>query len=491
MNFVFIMTDTQNVSMVGAYGDHGRRSGGRAVDTPNLDRLAATGIRFDRAYTTCPLCTPARGGIFTGKYPQINGAWTNNQAPYANVPLMGTIFRHLGYRAGYTGKWHLEGVSYYGDGVPGGGFEPDWWYDGKRYAEDIGKEMFHRYRTCRTADALREAGFSGENIWGHRVADRAIDFLTQVDDAPFVLGVSFDEPHGPFVAPPEYWEAITADDIPQPPNFNAPLVGKPRLQQVHRANVGERAWEDVAADRVRHFACNNYIDREIGRVIDAVERLHGNDTLIIYTSDHGDMLGAHGLRSKGPMMYEEITHVPFIVKVPGGPKGAVSDAVVSHLDVLPTMLDLAGESIPESMHGTSLTPVLRDPDATVRDHAFVAFHRFAVNHDDFGEFYPIRCVTDGRHKLAINLFETDELYDLVEDPGERVNLIADPAYATTRDALHDALLTEMDRIRDPFRSYRWAHRPWRQVREAFYHGGARRDRPQGFPFEPSGLEWKD
>jgi uncharacterized sulfatase len=484
MNFVFIMTDTQNKSMVGAYGDP-------VVDTPNLDRLAATGIRFERAYTTCPLCTPARGGIFTGQYPQVNGAWTNNQAPHANVPLMGTIFRHNGFRAAYTGKWHLEGVSYYGDGEPDGGFEPDWWYDGKRYARDIGPEMFRHYRTARTAAELREAGFTEDLIWGHRVADRAIDFLNQVGDEDFVLAVSFDEPHGPFVTPPDYWEKFAPEDIPEQPNFGAPLTNKPALQKMQRASFEEQDWLSFAASRLRHFGCNSYIDREIGRVIDAVEATHGDDTLIIYTSDHGDMMGAHGLRSKGPMMYEETTNVPFIVRAPGGPTGAVSHALVSHLDVLPTMLALSGIGIPESLHGVSLAPLLDDPDAEVRPHAMVNFHRFAVNHDDFGEFYPIRCMTDGRYKLSINLFDVDEFYDLDEDPEERYNLIDDPDYAASRDHLHDALLAEMDRIRDPFRSFRWGDRPWRTVRYPFYRGGERRNRPHGFPFESSGVEWSD
>ncbi len=481
MNFVIIMTDTQNVSMVGAYGNP-------AIDTPNLDRLAETGVRFDRAYTTCPLCTPARGGMFSGLYPQVNGAWTNNQAPHANVPLLGTIARHFGYRAAYTGKWHLEGVSYFGDGEPDGGFEPDWWYDGKRYAQDIGREMFRHYRTARTPEALREAGFDESTIWGHRVANRAVDFLETVGDDPFVLVVSFDEPHGPFVAPPEYWEAFGPEDVPKPPHFGAPLVDKPRLQEMHRAERGEPDWASFAARKARHFACNSYIDREIGRVIEAVEATHGDDTMLLYTSDHGDMMGAHGLYSKGPMMYEEITNIPLIVRMPGGPQGAVNRTPVSHLDILPTMLDLMGVEAPPSLHGVNLMPSLDDPSVAVREHAFVGFHRFAVNHDSNGEFYPIRCVTDGRYKLSINLFDRDEFYDLREDPHELQNLIDVADHQETRDRLHDALLAEMDRVRDPFRSFRWGDRPWRSARRIFYRGGKNRGKPEGFEFEPSGLD---
>jgi uncharacterized sulfatase len=486
MNFCLIMTDTQNKSMVGAYGNP-------AVDTPHLDRLAETGIRFERAYTSCPLCTPARSGLFSGTHPPVNGAWCNNVAPSASIPLMGDIFSHYGYRTAYTGKWHLDGSGYFGDGVPGGGFEPDWWYDGKRYAQDIGREMFHSYRTCRTADELRAAGFTEDNIWGHRVADRAIDFLEGVGDDPFVLVVSFDEPHGPHVTPPEYWEKFAPEDIPKSPNYNAPLTDKPQLQHVHRQCHGEVAWLDYAATQARFFGCNSYIDREIGRVVEAVERTHGNDTILFYTSDHGDMLGGHGLRSKGPMMYQEITNIPLIVRLPGGPQGAVSHSLTSHVDLIPTMLDLASIERPPALHGTSLAPILGDPKATVQDNVLVSFTRFAINHDDWGEFYPIRCVVGERYKLVINLFERDELYDLEADPHERTNLIDasrrdDSGHAAARDRLHDALLAEMDRIRDPFRSFRWGDRPWRSARHAFYHGGERRSRPAGFPFQETSIE---
>ncbi|MBF0244851.1 MAG: sulfatase-like hydrolase/transferase [Planctomycetes bacterium] len=481
-NIVFIMTDTQNRDMVGCYGN-------KNVDTPNLDRLAEEGIRFDRAYTTSPVCTPARGAIFSGMHPQINGAYCNNVAPHRHIPLMGEIFRNQGYRAAYTGKWHLDGAGYFGDGVPGGGFEPDWWYDGKCYADDIGEEMFQRYRSHKSADLLREWGFTEENIWGHRVASRAIDFLEKVGSEPFVLAVSFDEPHGPFVTPAEYWEGYRPEQFTVRPNFGAPLDGKPELQRWqtegrdHKLQLEDGV--DFASTQNAFRGCNSYIDREIGRVIDAVDRLHGRDTLIIYTSDHGDMQGSHGLFGKGPMMYEEITNIPFIVRAPDGARGAVSSSLVSHVDILPTLLDYAGLCCPPSMQGTSLRPLLKDPGAKLHDHALISWSRFAINHDSFGEFYPIRCLTDGRYKLAINLLDTDELYDLEEDPYEMSNRIDDPALSEIRDALHDALLDEMDRIRDTFRSTHWAHRPWRAEPRVQppYTGVPGRGTPKGFAFQ--------
>lgn len=223
-------------------------------------------------------------------------------------------------------------------------------------------------------------------------------------------------------------------------------------------------------------------------MIEAIETTHGEDTIIIYTADHGDQFGAHGLASKGPMMYEETCNIPFIVRIPGGPSGLVSEELVSHVDILPTFLDYAGAEAPEVLNGTSLRGVFEDTDSTARDAALVNFHRFAINHDSYGEFYPVRTAVDGRYKLILNLFETDELYDLAEDPYEVSNRIEDPDLAGEREYLHDWLLEEMDRIRDPFRSVRWANRSWRTVRKPFYFGGAARGLPAGFPFQPTSVD---
>jgi uncharacterized sulfatase len=482
MNVVVITTDAVTQSMVGAYGS--------AADTPNIDRLAEDGMRFDRAYNTTPTCTPARGSIQTGLHPQINGAWANNIAPHRDAPMLGEIFREQGYRTAHTGKWHLSGTGYFGTGEADGGYDPDWWYDGARYAEDIGESMFEAYWTARTPEDLRESGFSEDTIWGHRVADRAVDFLETVGDEPFLLSVDFDEPHGPSVAPLAYWENVSVDDIPKPDTFEASLDDKPQLQQRHREESPIGDWEDYLDPDgmgllLRRWACHEYIDREIGRIIDAVDRLHAADTAIVYTSDHGAMMGAHGIRAtKGPMMYEEICNVPFLLRTPECRAGVVSDALVSHLDILPTMLDLAGLHRPDRLHGESLRPLLQGDRETVRDTLMLNYHRFAINHDGFGGFYPIRCLVDDRYKLAINLFDTDEFYDHEADPAERTNRIDDPDYATARERLHEQLLDRMDAIRDPFRSYRWGDRPWNSIREQSFENRNSRGLPETFDFQP-------
>ena len=228
---------------------------------------------------------------------------------------------------------------------------------------------------------------------------------------------------------------------------------------------------ESARERFRPiWACNRWIDTQIGRVIDRVRARPDDDTLIIYTTDHGEYQLEHGLTQKGPQMYEETTCILFIVRLPGGlgkqngnekQNGSVCTAPVSHLDVIPSVLDIAGLPIPPLMHGVSQIPVWRGERDSARDAVFTGFNRFAVNHDDWGNFYPVRCIVRDEWKPVINLDDDDQLFDLTADPGELRNRIDDSECADRRDALHDQLLAEMDRTRDPFRTWRWANRAWR------------------------------
>ena len=157
---------------------------------------------------------------------------------------------------------------------------------------------------------------------GYAVADRAVDFLHSVDDEPFVLVASFDEPHGPFICPPGWWDDAPVADYPDKENFRASTANKPKRQQDAAAGMTVPTFAEYKEIRRNYLGCNSWIDSQIGRVIDAVNEKHADDTIIIYTSDHGDMWGAHGLKSKGPQMYEETNNVPFIVRTPHGPKGS-------------------------------------------------------------------------------------------------------------------------------------------------------------------------
>lgn len=472
-NFVFVMTDTQGANMVGCYG----RSG---LHTPHLDALAADGVRFDRAYTTSPLCSPARSALFTGLYPSVNGVHTNNLAPGDNIVHMGRRFSDLGYHAAYIGKWHLDGLDYFDSGICPQGWDDEYWFDGRRYLASLADDQVELWRSgLDTIDSLERHHIGAEFTWAHQNSTRAVRFLERhgPDDQPFLLVVSYDEPHGPSTCPPEYAKRFKdfAWDV-GPAAFDS-LEHKPQHQRDWAGQVDP--GKSATVNQPLFFGCNSFVDSQIGRVIKAAKRIP--NTWIIYTSDHGDQLGAHRLFGKGPCMYEETCRIPLIVRPPGGlPDGAAVDGCVSHIDLLPTMLHLAGAEVPPIFTGQVIADQFHggagDSDRAVT----MEFTRYAIVHDGWGGFQPIRAVVRGTHKLVINLLHTDELYDLADDPHEMDNRIDDPALVSIRNDLHDELLRQLDQMRDPFRGPAWCHRPWRTDRHMPFHGGYRHRPPDGY-----------
>ena len=469
-NFVLIMTDTQGAKVIGTYGHP-------ELETPNIDGLAETGVKFTRAYTTCPVCTPARAALFSGIYPSTSGPWTNNLPLGDNIQTMGQRFQGSGYRTAYIGKWHLDGHDYFGTGICPPGWEDAYWYDGKRYLNELTRDEISLWRRGLTSlQDLWAHDIQPEFTWAHRVSDRAVDFMRRhSQEKPFLLVVSYDEPHGPFTCPPEYAERFADYDYPIGPAAEDDLRNKPEHQ---------REWAASARPRLRegrfyhpmYFGCNSFVDAEIGRVIDAAHRYAPGNTYIIFTSDHGDMMGAHGLTGKGPVMYDEITWMPLLIEQPGGAgAGTVNSTLVSHIDLLPTMLELAGLDVPPILEGESLVPQLRGIEDTDKS-IVMEFHRYEIEHDSWGGFQPVRCIVQGPYKLVINLLHSDELYDMDQDPAEMDNLIDHPDLGQIRNELHDRLLDWMYDKRDPFRGPCWERRPWRETRR-FQWRGRFRPRP--------------
>jgi uncharacterized sulfatase len=186
------------------------------------------------------------------------------------------------------------------------------------------------------------------------------------------------------------------------------------------------------------------------------------DALVIYTSDHGDMMHSHSITNKGAVMYDEITNIPLIVRWPGKtPAGSVCPHPATHIDIVPTILDAFSLPQPRLLQGKSMLKSFVDPKVRLNDAIFMEYGRYEIGHDSCGGFQPIRCIFDGRWKLSVNLISTDELYDLESDPYEMKNLIDNPETASIRDALHDKLLEWMNQTVDPFRGYCWERRPWR------------------------------
>lgn len=478
---ILIMTDTQRTDMLGCYGNPG-------IKTPALDKLASEGIRFDRAYTCQPVCGPARSALFTGTYPHSNGSWGNSMPLGDNVVTVGRRLRDNDIQSGYIGKWHLDGGDYFGLGKCPDGWDADYWYDMRNYLDELTPEERLRSRDTRLNE---DPSLTDEFTFGHRCSNRAIDYLSNHRDDDFLLVVSYDEPHGPFVCPKPYSEMYKDYKFPKSKNVWDTLEGKP---EHHRAWANsDNLEEDKDALEIMHpdfFGCNSFVDYQIGRVVEAIDRF-APDALVIYTSDHGDMLGSHSITNKGAVMYDEITRIPFIVRYPKhAPTGVASDQLVSHIDVVPTIMESLGLPLPKLLEGTSLLPTLADPQTAVNDAVFVEFNRYEIDHDGFGGFQPIRCAISGRYKLAINLLATDELYDLQADPEEMVNLINSAEHATIRDSLHDRILNWMNDTRDPFRGYYWERRPWRiDARPATWdYTGMTRQR-ENEEYEPRQLDY--
>ena len=446
---VVILGESVRYDMLNCYRNTG-------LKTPNLDRLASQGCRFDRAYNCQPVCAPARSALWTGLYPHSNGVWGNSMPVGETEHSIGKRLHDKGVHCAFMGKWHLSGTDYFDTAIPAPGWDPAYWYDMRTYLNELSPEDRVRSRQSATA---RDGSWTAEKCYGHRVTNRAVDFLKAHEGEDFVLAIAYDEPHGPSLCPREYIDMYKQYEFPRASNVDDPLSDKPAEQRVW---AGDRLHEKQGPiHAAQFFGAHTFVDQEIGRVLDEIER-SAPGALVIFTSDHGVFLESHRLTDKGPAMYEEITHVPFLVKWRGHtPAHSTSESLVSHIDLSATLMDFFGFDIPKTMQGQSLLDLFRNPGAKPRQEVFIEWGRYEVDHDGFGGFQPIRCICDGRYKLSINLMVEDELYDLHTDPGEMKNLIRSEEHASIRNALHDKLLNWMNTSRDPFRGYYWGHRSWR------------------------------
>lgn len=465
---VLIMTDTQGTNVVGCYGHP-------ELQTPNIDRVAREGIRFDKAYTTCPVCGPARSAIFTGTYPHTNGSWGNDMPLGDNIKTVGERLSDNGLRTAYIGKWHLDGTDYFGNGRCPDGWDDEYWFDGRRFLEEMTPEERVLSRKLNTPKKIHKYGITEDFTYAHKCSNRAVDFLSKYGDESFFLVVSYDEPHGPFTCPPPYCDMFKNYEYPLGKNAGDMLENKP----VHQKEWAEAAGlpkDRETLKRPMYFGCNSYVDYEIGRVIEAIDQ-YAPDSLVIYTSDHGTPLLSHGLPSKGPAMYEETTRIPFIVRWPGNaPENSVCIRAVSHIDIVPTILDFMDLERCDFLEGKSMLDTFMNPEKCPNDTIFMEFNRYEIDHDGWGGFQPIRCAFDGRYKLVINLHYTDELYDIKIDPEEMTNLIDSEEHVEIRDRLHDEILKWMNSTRDPFRGTIWERRTWRKELKQRW-GGPTRPRP--------------
>lgn len=447
---ILLMTDTTCKEMLGCYGN-------TKMHTPNLDALAAEGIRYENAYTCQPVCGPARSAVFTGLFPHSNGVVTNGVPLGANVKTVGQRLTDRGYHCGYIGKWHLDGGDYFGLGKCPQGWDSDYWYDMKNYLEELSPAG--RIRSRQSAEAF-SPDFSEAFTYAHRCTNRAIRFLEQYRDEDFFLTVSYDEPHAPSLCPPPYNRMYTDFKFEPSPKFQDPLTDKPLMQQLWAGSLldaPEGSINKPSESLALLLGCNSFVDSEIGRILDVIRSKMPN-ALVLYTSDHGDMLGAHRLFSKNAAVYREVANVPLIIK--GGEKGKVIHSPASHIDITPTILDYFGLPVPKLLEGKSMLPQIYDTTKAIHEFVFTEFTRYEIDHDGFGGLQLMRAVLSESHKLAVHLLDKDEFYDLKADPDEIVNRIDDASYLALIKEYHKLLISHMNDTRDPYRGYQWSLRPW-------------------------------
>ena len=473
------MADTVRTDMLGCYGNP-------EMKTPNIDRLCQEGIRYDNAYSCQPVCGPARSALFTGVFPHSNGVVSNCLPLGENVKTIGQRLSDNGIHCGYVGKWHLDGGDYFGKGVCPEGFDSKYWYDMKCYLDELTDEEKLRSRQSSTAF---DPDWTEDMTYAHRTSDRALQFLKDNEGSNFFLTVSYDEPHGPCICPAPYNTMYRNTRMPDSKNYADDLSTKPFMQTLWAGPGANAAPEELhlPSEGLSLFlGCNSFMDYEMGRVMEVINR-DFPDAIVMFTSDHGDMLGNHRVQMKNAAMYKEISNIPMIIR--GGEKGKCVKDPASHIDIVPTVLEYMGLPVPKILEGRSMLPQIYDVSKKINDYVYTEFTRYEVDHDGFGGLQMMRGVTDGHFKLVIHLCDTDEFYNMDQDPDEVENLIDAEAYAEDRNRLHDRLLEHMNETRDVYRGYQWAVRPWRKEKRALWENDAYTRQRENEEYEPRQLDY--
>ncbi|HEX2517413.1 MAG TPA: sulfatase-like hydrolase/transferase [Chloroflexota bacterium] len=445
-NLLVIMSD-EHAPQFSGFGGH------PLVRTPHLDRLAARGVLFQNAYCASPLCVPSRMAFMTGRYPHHNGAYDNGTALSSDAVTWAHLLRAAGYDAVLSGKQHFVGPDQLH------GFRAQIGFD--LHAQNA-HGIFDWERGTAVAArpwpgvAQAGPGSTREIEVDDTVEAAALDYLREAArrERPWALNVGFIAPHFPLVVPQQYWDLYPPEavDLPQIPEGH--LERQHPVFQRMRAMFGTlEAFPEAQMRRARaaYYGLISYLDDNVGRLLGALEETGQlQNTLVIYTSDHGEMAGEHGMWRKSNF-YEHSARVPLILSWPEGlPAGRRVTQTVSQLDAVAAMLEATGTAPVTPLDGESLLPLARGApgaDAGWKDEAFGEYLAHGVAR-------PVAMLRRGRYKLIYSLDDPPLLFDLQTDPGELHDLGADPAHASVREDLRARLLARWD----PVRLEQWVRR---------------------------------
>jgi choline-sulfatase len=437
-NLLVIMSD-EHAPQFSGFGGHA------LVRTPHLDRLAAGGVSFASAYCNSPLCVPSRMAFMTGRFPHHNGAYDNASALAPDAVTWAHLLRASGYDAVLAGKQHF-----------------------------VGPDQRHGFR-AQIAFDLHASGAHGIFDWeqGTPPAPRPWPGVAQagpgttreieVDDGveaaalaylrdparraqPWALNVGFIAPHFPLIVPQRYWDLYPLDAIDLPHVPPGHLEGQHPVFTRMRGMFGTAEpfpEAQVRRARAAYYGLITYLDEKVGRLLTALEETGQlENTLVVYTSDHGEMAGEHGMWRKSTF-YEHSARVPLILSWPGHlPQGRTVRQTVSLVDLVATLAEAAGVAPVAPLDGESLLPLARgDPDAE-RGWKDEAFSEYLAH----GVARPVAMLRRGRYKLIYSLDDPPLLFDLHADPGELADLGADPQHAPMREALRTRLLAHWNPV---------------------------------------------
>ncbi|MEZ5943980.1 MAG: sulfatase-like hydrolase/transferase [Planctomycetaceae bacterium] len=439
-NILWICTDQQRFDTVSSLGNP-------LINTPHVDRVVEEGVAFTQAYCQSPVCTPSRASFLTGRYPQTTRCRQNGQKIPADERLLPRILADAGYRCGLSGKLHLASCAngrveeriddgyevFHWSHHP----QPDWpenaytqWLTSRGVTWD---ELYQGPETDYVKHGIPTKYH--QTTW---CAEKAIEFINEAptDGRPWLFSVNMFAPHHPFDPSPEYLARYRPEDMPVPKWRNGALNSKPRYQQLdhqwaHNSPGGMRVsditTQQSQAITAAYYAMCEQIDDQVGRMLAALDASgQRENTIVIFMSDHGEMLGDHGLYLKGPHFYDEAIHVPLVMSLPGIFAGNVRrNAFVELTDLCPTLLECCGLEVEPQIQGESFRQLLIDPSTPDehRDDVYCEYTNSWTHHRSYGSMLR----TDEFKLVVYHGTGEGELYDLREDPDEFENLWASPA----------------------------------------------------------------
>ena len=433
-NVLVIQTDEHHFKTLGCYG-------GRIVETPNIDWIAKHGALATSFYATTPVCSPSRGALISGRYPQ-NTPVTNNNISLGNhVVTFAEVLRRRGYKTGYAGKWHLDGL-----GKPQWAPSRKFGFDDNRYMFNRGHwKKFEINRNGPRVAAIKQ----GKPYYGVENADnksfstdwlanRTIDFINANKTNPFCYMVSFPDPHGPNTVRKPYGTMYKDVNVPIPVSLNKPRSQTPRWA------AGD---PKITADTVRllmpkYYGMIKCLDDNIGRILDTLRKNGQIDhTIIVFTSDHGDLCGEHGRLNKG-VPYEGSARVPFLFYYPDKiPAGTVVNEALSCVDFVPTLFALTGDEPPKGVEGRDASALFRSAKTKWDDIAF-------IRSTSTGK--PWFAAATDRYKLVYSALGDPWLFDLKSDPDELRNNFANPDLKKVVQRLTTKMAAYAKRYNDPY-----------------------------------------